>query len=230
MKNGLEKIYAEIPRRYELANHIMTLGFDRLWRRRAAAIAVEGGGRRWLDICSGTGEMAVYLRKLAPNETSVYATDFSMPMLSRARRKSEAEEIGFSISDVSFLPFADSTFELVTCSFAMRNLNRSRKDLLHTLREVRRVLEVGGRFVNLETSRPENALIRFAFDAYARLFVKPIGTAITGSRAGYGYLAGSIPRFYGAGELDDLMLEAGYRGVASKRLMLGAAAVHLAVR
>ena len=230
MKNGLKKIYTEIPKRYELVNHIMTLGLDRLWRHRAAAIAAEGGGRRWLDICSGTGEMAVCLRKLAPNGSSVYATDFSMPMLSRARRKEGVGEIGFSISDVSSLPFADSTFDLVICSFAMRNLNRSREDLLHALREVRRVLKEGGRFVNLETSRPENTLVRFVFHSYVRLFIKPVGTAITGSGAGYGYLAGSIPRFYGAAELEDLMLEAGYRGVASKRLVLGAVAVHLAVR
>jgi demethylmenaquinone methyltransferase/2-methoxy-6-polyprenyl-1,4-benzoquinol methylase len=230
VKNGLKKIYTEIPKRYEMVNHIMTLGLDRLWRHRAAAIAAEGGGRRWLDICSGTGEMAVCLKRLAHDGSLIYATDFSKPMLSRARRKGETEEIGFSISDASSLPFAASTFDLVTCSFAMRNLNRSREDLLHTLREVRRVLKDGGRFVNLETSRPENALIRFAFHSYVRLFIIPVGTAITGSRAGYAYLAGSIPRFYGAVELEDLMLEAGYRGVASKRLMFGVAAVHLAVR
>lgn len=230
MKNGLKKIYTEIPGRYEMVNHIMTLGLDKLWRHRAATIAAEGGGRRWLDICSGTGEMAGCLKRLIHDGSLIYATDFSMPMLSRARRKGETEEIGFSISDVSSLPFAASTFDLVTCSFAMRNLNRSREDLFHKLREVRRVLKGGGRFVNLETSRPENALVRFAFHSYVRLFIQPVGTAITGSRAAYGYLAGSIPRFYGAAELEDLMLEAGYRGVASKRLMFGAVAVHLAVR
>lgn len=230
MENGLKKIYSEIPERYELANHLMTLGFDKLWRRRAAAIAVEGGGQRWLDICSGTGEMAVCLKRLAPEGSLVHATDFSMPMLSMAGRKEGTEEIGFSISNASSLPFADSSFDLVTCSFAMRNLNRNRDELLGTLREVRRVLKGGGRFVNLETSRPENSLIRFAFHSYVKLFIKPIGTAMTGYRAGYGYLAGSIPRFYGARELEELLLEAGYRGVASKRMMLGAVAIHLAVR
>jgi demethylmenaquinone methyltransferase/2-methoxy-6-polyprenyl-1,4-benzoquinol methylase len=153
-----------------------------------------------------------------------------MPMLSKAMRKSGAEEIGFMVSDASSLPFADYAFDLVTCSFAMRNLNRSREDLLQTLREVRRVLKESGRFVNLETSRPGNAFIRSIFHSYVRLFIKPVGTAMTGSRTAYGYLAGSIPRFHGAREFEELLLEAGYRGVASKRLMLGAVAIHLAVR
>ncbi len=230
MENGLEKIYSEIPERYELVNHIVTLGLDKYWRRRAAAIAVGGGGGRWLDICSGTGEMTSYLSRLAPDDSSVYATDFSMPMLSRARRKSESGRIGFSISEASSLPFDDATFDLVTCSFAMRNLNRSREDLLIALREVRRVLKDGGRFVNLETSRPDNALVRSIFHSYVKLLIRPIGTAMTGSRAGYSYLVGSIRRFYGPRELEELLLDAGYRGVASKLLCLGAVAIHLAVR
>ena len=230
MENGMKKFYSEIPERYELVNHIMTLGLDRLWRRRAAEIAAEGGGSRWLDICCGTGEMAAGLARLAPEDSSIFAIDFSMPMLSRVRRKKGAENIGISISDVSYLPFADSTFDLVTCSFAMRNLDRSREVLLSVLREVRRVLKEGGRFLNLETSKPESSIIRSVFHSYVRLLIKPVGTAVTGSGAAYSYLAGSIPRFRGARELEELLLEAGYRGVASKRMMLGALAIHLAVR
>jgi demethylmenaquinone methyltransferase/2-methoxy-6-polyprenyl-1,4-benzoquinol methylase len=230
MENGLKKIYSEIPERYELVNHIMTLGLDKLWRRRAATIAAEGGGERWLDICSGTGEMAAGLTGLAPTDSKIFATDYSMSMLARARRKRGMERVGLAISDALSLPYADSTFDLVTCSFAMRNLNSSRDDLLEVLREVRRVLKDGGRFMNLETSRPGGAFVRSIFHTYVRLFVKPVGSAITGSRAGYGYLAGSIRRFYGAAELEELLLDAGYRGVASKRMMLGAVAIHLAVR
>lgn len=230
MKDDLKKIFSEIHDHYELVNHVVTFGLDRLWRRRATEIAAGGGGDRWLDICSGTGEMALALRKAAPEYASIYATDFSIPMVSRARSKRGSEDISYSISDVSSLPFADSTFDLVTCSFGMRNLNTSREDFLDAMREVRRVLKAGGRFASLETSQPGNALARFIFRAYVKLFIEPVGTALTGSRAGYRYLADSMQRFYGAHELEELLLEAGYRGVASKRLMLGAVAVHLAVR
>ena len=92
------------------------------------------------------------------------------------------------------------------------------------------MLKEGGRFVNLETSRPDNVVIRSIFRSYVRLFVKPVGMAFTGSEASYGYLAGSILRFYGAREVEDLLFEAGFGAVASKRLMFGALAVHLAVR
>ncbi|MDP2959836.1 MAG: class I SAM-dependent methyltransferase, partial [candidate division Zixibacteria bacterium] len=75
MKEGIRKIFSEVPQTYELVNHILTFGMDILWRRKAAKIAVSGGGEMWMDICSGTGEMASYLRRLAPEETRVFAVD-----------------------------------------------------------------------------------------------------------------------------------------------------------
>ena len=230
MNRGLEKIYSEIPERYEIANHVLTLGLDRLWRRRAARIAVEGSGTRWIDLCSGTGEMAALLKRLAGSDCKVFAADFSMPMLSRARSKRETSEILFALSEIDALPFPDGCFDLATVSFATRNIDRGGETLVHAFREIFRVLRPGGRFVNLETSRPRNPFVRTLFHSYVRLFVRPIGGAITGSEAGYAYLSSSILRFYSRDQLSEILRETGFSEVESIPLFFGAAAVHTAVR
>jgi len=230
MNGGLERIYSEIPGRYEIVNHVLTLGFDRLWRRRAARIAARRGGDRWIDLCSGTGEMAVLLKRLAGQDRTVFAADFSMPMLSRASNKPETGEILFVLSDIDALPFPDECFDLATISFAARNIDRGGETLVHAFREILRVLRPGGRFVNLETSRPRNPFVRTLFHSYVRLLVGPIGEAITGSRAGYAYLSSSILRFHSRDRLSEILREAGFSEVESVPLFFGAAAVHTAVR
>ena len=230
MSRGLKKIYSEIPWRYETANHVLTFGLDRMWRMRAARIAAELGGSRWIDLCSGTGEMAVMLKRLADPDCKVFAADFSMPMLARARSKREAKEILFALSDIDDLPFPDGCFDLATVSFAARNIDRGGETLQHAFREILRVLRPGGRFVNIETSRPRNPFIRTFFHSYVRLLVRPIGGAITGSDAGYAYLSNSILRFHSRGRLTEILREAGFSEVESVSLFLGAAAVHTAVR
>jgi demethylmenaquinone methyltransferase/2-methoxy-6-polyprenyl-1,4-benzoquinol methylase len=225
---GIQGMFAEVPATYELVNHVLTLGLDVLWRRRAARIAAKGGGDAWADMCTGTGEMAVYLRRLAPEGTKVFAVDFSGPMMEKARSKPEAAGIRFVESDIKTLPFDDASFDLITMSFATRNINLSREILTRSFAEYYRVLKPGGRFVNLETSRPLFAPIRKCFDLYIKLFVKQIGSRISGAGTAYAYLAGTIPRFYGADELAAIMKEAGFEQVTFQRLLFGAAAIHQA--
>ncbi|MGC9365365.1 MAG: class I SAM-dependent methyltransferase, partial [Fidelibacterota bacterium] len=129
MSSGIQKIFTEIPKTYELVNHILTLGFDVLWRKKAVKIAVKQGGSHWLDVCTGTGETANYLAEKADKETTVYAVDFSLPMLTEATIKPNGKRIHFTLSDVRQLPFPDNTFDLITISFATRNINTSRNAL-----------------------------------------------------------------------------------------------------
>lgn len=229
MNKGLQKIYSEISRRYELINRLITFGLDIYCRNRAAKMAIADGGTNWLDICSGTGEMAANLRRLSSNGTSITAADFSLPMLSLARKKPGADKINFIVTDAGRLPFADKSFDLITISFATRNLNSSRDILIKTFAEFRRVLKPGGRFINLETSQPPNKIIRRLMHVYIGMTVKQIGTALTGSKAGYAYLASSIPRFYEAEELSSILKQAGFTDISFKRLLFGAMAVHKSI-
>jgi demethylmenaquinone methyltransferase/2-methoxy-6-polyprenyl-1,4-benzoquinol methylase len=226
----VRRIFSEVPATYELVNHVLTLGLDIAWRRRAARRAVKTGGTRWLDVCTGTGEMAALLSRLAPKGTCVYAVDLTPAMVAEARRKPGAALTRLSIADVKALPFADQSLDLITISFATRNINLGKDILVQTFAEFRRVLRPGGRFVNLETSQPTSSIVRRGFHLYVKLFVRSLGARISGSKAGYAYLAHTMPRFYPAEKLADLMRQAGFQDVTYERMLLGVAAIHEGTR
>jgi demethylmenaquinone methyltransferase/2-methoxy-6-polyprenyl-1,4-benzoquinol methylase len=228
--SSIERMFSEVPATYELVNHVLTLGLDTVWRRRAAKIAATADGGQWADMCTGTGEMAARLSRLAPEGTTIYGIDFSEPMLEQARKKPEADNINFVASDIKALDFPDASFDLVTMSFATRNINLSKDILIQSFGEFYRVLKPGGRFVNLETSRPSFWPVRKCFHLYVKLFVKSIGSRISGSGDAYTYLATTIPRFYSAQELADIMLQAGFDKVTFQQYLLGAVAIHQAMK
>ncbi len=228
MRDNLRKIYREVHGTYQLVNHLLTLGLDTRWRRRAARIAASAGGGRWLDICTGTGDMARNLNRLADGDTRIYAADFSIHMLEKARKRSRGQRVSFTLSDVASLPFSDNTFDLAVISFSTRNINMGREKLEGTFREFRRVLRPGGRFVNLETSQPDSGLVRWLFHLYVRLLVIPVGTLFSGSKTGYAYLSRTIPRFYGPEELAEILRSSGFEQVTYRRMTMGAVAVHTA--
>jgi demethylmenaquinone methyltransferase/2-methoxy-6-polyprenyl-1,4-benzoquinol methylase len=216
----------QVSTTYEVVNHILTFGLDVLWRRRAAKIAAAPGGTQWADMCTGTGEMAFYLSRLASPETTIHAVDLSLPMMAEATKKPRARNIVFAVSDVKALGFPDDSLDLITISFATRNINLSRDVLTQTFAEFCRVLKPGGRFINLETSQPSSRLIRRLYHIYVKLFVKAVGGLISGSYKGYAYLTNTIPRFYPPEELSDIMHQAGFKSVTCKKLMFGIAAIH----
>ena len=230
MEKGVKKIFSEVPDTYELVNHVLTLGFDILWRRKAARIASADGGTLWMDICSGTGEMAANLNRAAGSGTIVISADFSRPMQSKAKEKKGNRNTLFTLTDAKALPFPDNTFDLITISFATRNINLNREILIKTFAEFNRVLKPDGRFINLETSQPGTKLIRRLVHFYVRTAVKPVGFFISGSKAGYAYLSSTIPRFYNAQELCEILYEAGFSKVEFIRLLFGTAAIHRAVK
>jgi demethylmenaquinone methyltransferase/2-methoxy-6-polyprenyl-1,4-benzoquinol methylase len=230
MNKGVQQIFSEVPKTYELVNHILTFGLDILWRKKAAKAAAKNCGGRWLDCCSGTGETAVNLKRLAENGTKVVAVDFCEPMLRVAKQKKEADGIFYAVADAGVLPFPDNSFDLITISFAARNINTNRKNFISILSEFCRVLKKGGHFICLETSQPHNKFVKRLFHLYVRLTVRLIGEAISGSRAGYKYLSHTIPRFYGPGEFATVLREAGFSSVDYSRMLLGVTAIHTAVK
>ncbi len=226
----LREVYRNIPRHYESTNHLLTFGLDIIWRgiaARAAARASNGG--LWLDMCSGTGETALLLSRRAPAGTAVISADFSVPMLLEGVRRRGDGRLLPAAASADALPFPDGTFDLVTVTFAARNL-RSRGGLFaESLREIRRVLKPGGVFVNLETSQPAAAPVRSVLHSYAGIVVGRLGKALTGEKEGYAYLSGSIRSFPDPDELASEMTDAGFSRVTWRKLMLGVVAIHTAV-
>lgn len=230
MKKGIAKIFLEVADTYETVNHLLTFGLDIRWRKKAAAEASQAGGRAWLDVCSGTGEMARYLSNNAETNVTVVALDFTPSMLYHASRKKTSNRVRFVLGDAGQLPFPEETFDLVTISFATRNINLSRNILIRHLMEFNRVLKRGGWFMNLETSQPQWRFFRALFHLYVKIMVPPIGFLVSGSKAGYRYLASTIPRFYPADEFTRIIREAGFGRVVCRHMLFGIAAVHIAIK
>lgn len=179
-----------------------------------------------MDVCSGTGDMVIDLKKVAPGGTKLIATDFSEPMIRVAKSKSSADGISFVLATASSLPFPNETFDLITLSFATRNLNIIEGNLSVCLGEFYRVLKKGGRFVNLETSQPRSKIIKMLGHLYVRSFIGPLGRLLSGSKNGYEYLSSSMASFYSPDELSEIITRSGFSQVSYIRKCFGMVAVH----
>jgi demethylmenaquinone methyltransferase/2-methoxy-6-polyprenyl-1,4-benzoquinol methylase len=148
----------------------------------------------------------------------------------KAVRAGVQDRVSFIHGDVAGLPFPDGFFDAIGISFAFRNLTYRNPRTETYLKEVVRVLKPGGEFVFVESSQPPNPVIRWLAHGYIRLFVFRMGWWISGNRPAYRYLSESARKFYTAEELADLLVRAGFRRVTITRLMLGAAAIHVAIK
>ncbi len=218
-------MFAAIAPRYDRANRVLTAGVDEAWRRRAVAELAAPRGGRVVDLCCGTGDLAFHLLRTDPALT-VVGVDFTPPMLdgarSRAPREDPAGRAAFVEGDVTRLPFADASFDGATMGFSMRNV----VDIGATLREARRILRPGARFVNLDVTKPRNPLVRRLFGAYFYGVVPLVGGAIGGSKSAYRYLPNSLTNFPDAAALAERFRDAGFRDVRTIRLGFGAIAIH----
>jgi len=231
----LHRVFTTVPPRYDLINHLMTLGKDIGWRRTAAKECLANSPERVLDLCCGTGDLALTIASLGSRRARVLGIDYSGPMLAKAAEKAAlagTPETRFICGDIAALPFPGDCFDSVGTSFAFRNLTYQNPLATRYLAEVLRVLKKGGRFVVVESSRPpERArLVRWVHQAFVRHFVFRLGWLISGSKESYAYLADSVSHYYNAEELQALLLGAGFSRVSFARLFWGAAAVHVAIK
>ncbi len=203
---------------YDFMNRAMTLGLDTRWRRLTVAAAVRPGDRV-LDVCCGTGDLA-----LASSEAGAHVVglDFSEKMLARARNKSDA--VDWVRGDATAMPFADGEFDAVTVGFGIRNL----EDLERGLAEIARALRAGGRFGCLEITRPRGVLRPF-FRVWFDALVPLAGKVLPGGGA-YTYLPASVRRFPGPEDLAVAFARAGFSKIEWRLLGGGIVALHTAVK
>lgn len=227
-------MFLAVPPSYDLINHIITLGMDSAWRRRASLQCLSPNPQVFLDLCCGTGDMAINVSKLAVKGTMVLGTDYSHTMLEIAASKSASLEYekspDFILGDAARLPFSDSKFNCVGISFAFRNLTYKNSLAMVHLSEVFRILERGGSFVIVETSQPKNKLINKFFHIYLRLFVFWTGYLISRNKGAYRYLSESAAKFYTPEEVTKILLNAGFNRVDYKPLFFGAAGIYKAFK
>lgn len=226
----LQKVYSHIPSKYELVNRLITLGMDSWWRKSMVDIAKTAPAGRWLDMCCGTGETALLLQTLKPTQTDILAADYSQQMIGQFRTKSAAKTIPITRANAFCMPFADNTFQLITTSFATRNLHQSPEHLEQAFSEFYRVLKPTGRYVSIETTRPAPLPVDILFRGIVKLTVEPVGRLVSGSSEGYRYLSKSIRTFYSPHQLETFLNKAGFTDVSWRRLFPGAVAIHTAMK
>jgi demethylmenaquinone methyltransferase/2-methoxy-6-polyprenyl-1,4-benzoquinol methylase len=219
---AVREMFGRIAGRYDLVNTVMTGGIDALWRRRAVEALGIGEHASVIDLCCGTGALTRDLAATAKNG-DVVGIDFTPQMLEIARAGTDATNVSYLEADALRLPFPDETFDGATMGFSMRNV----VDIGASLRETARVLKSGAVFVNLEVSKPPNALWRRGFYAYFFGLVPLIGRLVGGDAAAYRYLPESLRNFPDADALALLFAGNGFKHVRYVRLMGGVAALHI---
>jgi demethylmenaquinone methyltransferase/2-methoxy-6-polyprenyl-1,4-benzoquinol methylase len=191
---------------YDLMNSVMTAGLHHAWRRRAADLAAVEPGARVLDVATGTGDLALELADRVAPGGEVVGSDFSEPMLERARAKASAAgaEVSFETANALALPYPDDHFEAATVGFGARNF----ADLDRGLAEMARVVRPGGRVVILEITTPQKPPLSWFFGAWFDRVVPAIGR-VAGDPDAYAYLPNSVKRFPAPRELAAAMARSG---------------------
>jgi demethylmenaquinone methyltransferase/2-methoxy-6-polyprenyl-1,4-benzoquinol methylase len=222
-------LFDTIAARYDLINDLQSLGWHRVWKRRLVRMAASRPGARALDLCCGTGDVALALARRGLDVTGL---DFSEPMLAIARRR--AQQAGFcsankSNSSLRFLrgdaqqvPFSDGSFDVVTISYGLRNL----ADLETGLREMKRVLKPGGRVFVLDFGKPDNAAWRAVYFGYLRHFVPLLGRWLCGDADTHGYILESLLHFPAQNGVAAKMRELGFGEVRILNLFGGVMSIN----
>ena len=226
----VREMFAQIAPRYDLLNHLLSLQLDRVWRARTARKVksmLDRPDAMVLDLCCGTGDLAFALKK--NGRARVIGADFAHPMLVRANEKSATDAGGalpFLESDALRLPFANESFDLVTAAFGFRNLANYEAGL----REMQRVLKLGGTIGILEFTEPPAGLFGDFYRWYFRKVLPKIGGAISGDAAAYKYLPNSVARFFRPEELCELMRGVGLQNVDAAVWTGGTVALHTGMK
>ena len=189
----IQRLFTRIAPRYDWFNRLASCGLDQWWRRQAVVCGGIQPGQRVLDVCTGTGDLAILCARRLHGQGEVVGIDMNRAMLALARQKQRAKGLAITWfqGDAEALPFASGSFDRVLIGFSTRNLN----DLMTGLREIVRVLRPRGELIILETGRPSNPVVRAGYFVFLFTFARAIGVVLTGRLWPFTYLARSVQQF-----------------------------------
>jgi demethylmenaquinone methyltransferase/2-methoxy-6-polyprenyl-1,4-benzoquinol methylase len=226
----IREMFGEISGRYDFLNHFLSAGTDYYWRWRCVRAAAMSGELPILDVCTGTGDLAVAFWRRAGGRVRVVGADFTHEMLKLAKRKAESlprAAMAFIEADAQRLPFEDERFQIVSVAFGLRNV----ADTKQGLREMARVCAPGGKVVVLEFSMPRNRLIGGVYGWYFRNVLPRLGQIISRNRqSAYSYLPDSVSEFPSGERLADMMKSCGLERVTWQPLTFGLATVYVGIK
>ncbi len=223
-------VFNSVASNYDLMNDLMSVGVHRVWKDAAAAKLNARPGEVILDVAGGTGDMSRRYSKMARaaqerrggEDAKVIVLDYNAEMILAGVHKGGEPEMVWSVGDAMSLPLPDASIDAYSISFGIRNV----ADIPVALKEARRVLKPGGRFMCLEFSRPTTAVMRKAYDAWSFNAIPRIGQWVAKDRDSYQYLVESIRRFPDQQTFKSMIEDAGFSRVSVTNLTGGVAAIH----
>jgi demethylmenaquinone methyltransferase/2-methoxy-6-polyprenyl-1,4-benzoquinol methylase len=226
----IRTMFGNIAGHYDLLNHLLSLNVDRYWRWRTTRLVPPGDGPI-LDVCTGTGDLALAYDRAARGKLPIVGTDFCLPMLLPAQHKTQRQKASARIryieADTQHLPFPDDTFELTTVAFGLRNVT----DTDRGIAEMVRVTRPGGRVAILEFSQPRHWLFGPLYRAYFRWVLPAVGQLVSRSReSAYRYLPASVMEFPDGEALAERLRSHGLTEVKWYPLTFGIATLYIGVK
>jgi demethylmenaquinone methyltransferase/2-methoxy-6-polyprenyl-1,4-benzoquinol methylase len=220
----VREMFSRLAGRYDLVNDVMSFGLHRKWKAQTARLASDGGRRpaRWLDLCCGTGDMAL----LAANMPGIAVTgaDFTLPMLAVARQRARGSALSKLVqADALCLPFPSGVFDVITVGYGLRNL----ADLERGLSEMRRVLAPGGRVAILDFGKPDNPLAGALYQGFLYTMMPTVGWLFHGDPQTYLYIPESLKRFPGQRGVQQMMRRAGFVNTRYEERLLGTMGINI---
>ena len=218
----IQSLFDSIAEDYDKLNHILSLGVDRTWRRRALKNIVDTQeSLKVLDIACGTGDFSIEIARHSGPDTTVTGLDLSEGMLEVMKAKVSVEGLGARIvaeqGNSESMRFEDGSFDRATIAFGIRNFEHRET----ALKEILRVLKPGGRLVILELSVPSNAVLKWLYCLYFTKILPGIGGLVSGDKAAYRYLPASVLKFPGKDEWMATMRACGYSNVTHRAFTFG---------
>lgn len=227
-KEEVTSMFDNIAQRYDFMNHFLSLGIDRIWRRKAVHSLKTIEPKVILDIATGTGDFAIALLKLKPKK--IIGMDISKGMLEVGKRKMHERKIDHIIDmqhgDSENLPFDDGAFDAVTVAFGVRNF----ENLKQGLSEMLRVTRTGGKIVILEFSKPKKFPVKQTFAIYSKYVIPFFGKNIAKDEKAYAYLPESVSVFPEGKEFTDILRALGYNNVKAETVSGGIATLYTGIK
>lgn len=224
-KENIRAMFDSIAPRYDLLNHLLSMGIDRGWRSEVVRRVRKHNPSKILDMATGTADLAIALA-LKNRETVITGGDLSTEMLTVGRekvsRKSLTEQITLCECDALAIPFTDESFDVVTCAFGVRNF----ENLETGLSEMYRVTKNGGKIFVLEFSKPKEGILATFYLFYFRHILPLIGRMVSRDDRAYSYLPDSVLTFPYGDDFVRIMSSVGYNKCKSKVMSFGIATIY----
>ncbi len=227
-KEEVAEMFNKISKRYDFLNHFLSLGIDKIWRRKAVNMLKEIEPKRILDLATGTGDFAIQLLKLNPVE--VVGMDISEGMLEVGREKMKKRSfdkvISMLLGDSENLPFDDHYFDALTVGFGVRNYENLEKGLAEMLRVVR----PGGKIIILEFSKPKKFPVKQYYSFHSKYIIPFFGKRISKDEKAYAYLPESVAAFPEGKDFTDILEKLGYKKVSARLVSGGIATIYSGIK